>query len=219
MTSARPSAAFTLVEVLVALTILGLITVSVSGGIRFAIRAWDVNTQQAAAAHEVVAVRRLLIRLVRKTVPPEPVRSRLTQGWTGDARGMSFAAHAPPALGHGTLRVRLHARKDGQLTLTWSTDRPPDTPGTPVRRASQPHKRSLLSGLQSARFRYFGQRGDDQPSWHHSWDAVDGLPSLVAIKLVFPAADPRGWPPLLVHPRAQLRAVPPVSDIIQGEPL
>ncbi|MDH3594369.1 MAG: prepilin-type N-terminal cleavage/methylation domain-containing protein, partial [Rhodospirillales bacterium] len=72
MTGTRPgrprSGGFTLVELLVALTLLGLIFVALFGGLRFGTRTWETGNQRSEAFAEVEVMQSLLRRQLAQAV-------------------------------------------------------------------------------------------------------------------------------------------------------
>ena len=60
----RRTLGFTLVELLVAITLLGLIAVALSGALRFGARVWDVGTERGAQSSRVEAAQNFLRRRI-----------------------------------------------------------------------------------------------------------------------------------------------------------
>ena len=97
-----PWAGFTLLEVLVALALLGFILVALAGGVRFGVRAWQAEERRGAGAAELEAVHGLLRRMVA-TAQPLPLAGLGPPGTTlffdGRPNEMSFVSDLPDAIG------------------------------------------------------------------------------------------------------------------------
>ena len=203
MTRTEASGGFTLVEVLVALTLLGLISVALVTGLRFGARAWERGDTRLTAVHEVAAVRAFLARSLAQGLPGEGARQRLHAGWDGAPARLAFTTPGPHALDPaGAVRLTLAAEPgpDGRrLVVSWGADRPRPRTGAAVPETRGPG-RILLRGLSRVRFRYYGADGDAPPRWRDTWSA-DRTPWLVAIEIAFAAADRPPWPTLVVAPR------------------
>ena len=61
-TRSRSTAGFTLVELLVAMTLIGLISVALFGGLRFGARAWEAGNERAESFSQLEVVQSLLRR-------------------------------------------------------------------------------------------------------------------------------------------------------------
>ena len=69
--SARGGASgFTLVELLVALTLFGVISVVIMGGLRFGTRVWETGNDRAEVLAEVDAVQGILRRYMAQAIVP-----------------------------------------------------------------------------------------------------------------------------------------------------
>jgi general secretion pathway protein J len=213
--SRRPNeAGFTLVELLVALTLLGLISVVLFGGLRFGTRAWEASSVQAERLAKVQAVQGLLRRRIAQALPPGPEGTRVAgpeEGravFSGDSDALQFLAVVPSRAGVGGIYAfDLTVIDDGEgarLELTWRLHRADDDEAArdEIPAAGLGGRRILIDGLARAQFRYFGAMGPGQAAdWGDSWDAGAGLPGLIAIEAEFPEGDGRAWPVLRVAPK------------------
>jgi general secretion pathway protein J len=201
---------FTLVELLVALTLLGLISVVLFGGLRFGTRAWEAGDRRAAQLTQVQAVQALLRRRIAQARPPELEDAAAVEERTvfaGESDTLQFFATVPSRAGVGGIYAfDLAAIEDDsgvRLELTWRLHRaedetePGDTP-----EAGLGGRRVLIDGLERAQFRYFGAPEPGQTAdWRDNWPANAGLPELVAIEAEFAQGGGRAWPILQVAPK------------------
>jgi len=223
MIRGRREAGFTLLEILVAMTVLGLLTGLLSTGLNFGTRIWEREKGQLDVATELQLVqdvlRRLLTQALPLSQPPERGKSQ-EPVFVGKEDSVEFLG-PPPAqlLAGGIYAYRLVARNEADgvsLVLDWRL-RPPQGGTARVRvtnaqlegqeRLSSAHEVVLLRGLNSAEFSFFGaaQEGSSS-SWHNNWQNATKSPQLVRLKVGFRPGDVRTWPDLLVAPRIMLES-------------
>jgi general secretion pathway protein J len=81
-----------------------------------------------------------------------------------------------------------------QLDLTGEADTAP-----------QAEERVLIEAVERLEIAYFGGGLTAQePGWWQQWQQQRSLPTLVRLRLAFPAGDARAWPELLVAPMVDL---------------
>lgn len=184
---------FTLVEVLVALTLLGLIGVMLSDGLRFGARAWERTRDSSASLSDIAATQNFLRRRLEG-----PTREA---GFGGETGWMTVEALWMADLGAGAFNrlVLAHypdATPSGALVLSWEPAEEDGGEPDPTLSGS----RVLLDGVQAFAIRYFGALPPDEtPRWHAAWPTDAGRPALVRVDLRF--FDPRRqWPPLVAAP-------------------
>jgi len=190
-------AGFTLLEVLVALVVLGFVTAGLTQGTRFGLRALDRQAARAATAGELEAVDRLLRRLVAAMDPGSAREPPVVEG-TGDAlRMVTDLGAAAAALGSGAAEVRL-AAEAGRLTLRWT----PARHVTPLGPPPPPRRAVLLEGVAGLEIAYWGPPDEEggPPGWQGAWDRAS-LPALVRFRLVFPPGAARRWPDIVAATR------------------
>lgn len=211
MTGARPggqeSGGFTLVELLVAMTLLGLIFVALFGGLRFGTRTWEVGNERSEAFAEVEVMQSLLRRQLAQAV-----MLRVPKGaeavFVGEEDRLGFAAPGPSQTGVGGLYLyevfTEPSDENRRLVLRWQMHRPDlEFPLD----GEESKRRVLLENVESLRFSYFGdpeKKKDVQ--WNEGWSDVDVLPKLVSIQVALPTGDGRYWPDLVVAPRSTASA-------------
>jgi general secretion pathway protein J len=210
MTSARP-AGFTLVELLIGLTLLGFLSVLMLTGFEVTTGAWRRVDARGTAGRTWQGAQDLL-------------RDRLSQAYpavlTDDSGGHSidfagggdaieFLAPLPERYGaRAFVRYRLHF-DGGALRLAWSMvgQRDPD--------ADQPAEAVVLDGLSGMSISYFGvDDPGDPPHWQDSWNGRTGLPPLIRIHMSPGSGEAPAWPDLEIAPlvSADARCVFDASD-------
>ena len=192
MTVPRDDAGFTLLEVLVALTVIGFLLVGLSQGLRFGLLAWDRQSQVVATRSELDAVDRLFRRLVEQL---EPGTQREPSRFLGTARGFEATTDLGPAAGALGVReadIRLSVEA-GRLLLRWR----PHLHATRFAAPPPLTETELLRGVAALEIAYWS--AGNPPAWRSEWREA-ALPALVRLRLRFPPDDRRRWPDIVVAP-------------------
>jgi general secretion pathway protein J len=196
------AAGFTLVELLVAVTLVAVLTVALFGGLRFATRSTDAvsrridHTAQLALAYEFMERELSDAQALPASsgAPDSPV------DFDGEPDGLSFVALPPGELGLGGFHW-LHLALDGtgpsqRLSVSWDAlARGPEA--API---SAPLPSILLDGVKSVAFAYFGVQDPNRPlAWADRWTERRALPQLIRMRVTL--ADGTRAPDLVVAPR------------------
>lgn len=195
-------AGFSLVELLIALALLGVIAAFLAAGIadaRRALSAVDRRGAQAAVA-PVQAVLRRLIKEARPRPedphPPDPKRA-----FVGEPDRLSFVSSFVPQGQYGGLRryeIGLDAAGSGSGRLVMKHRLALDA-AVPMQLDGG--STALLDGVEALRVRYFGPLDQDAaPAWHDSWRHPVNLPLLVSVEVTFAQGDRRQWITLVAGP-------------------
>jgi general secretion pathway protein J len=194
---------FTLLEILVAITLLGLLMVALLGGVRLGVRAWETSGTRLDENSRLGTVQDFLRELLTQARSPEASSETTPQSppaFQGQQDRLSFVTMMPEHLGVGPERMILGLTKVGDgsdLSLEWW---PADLGDSPRGVADALHSRVLVAHVAELRFDYFGQVDPKQPPiWSEAWSAPS-LPLLVRVQLRFPDHDTRSWPDLIVRP-------------------
>ena len=223
MIRGRREAGFTLLEILVAMTVLGVLTGLLSTGLNFGTRIWEREKGQLDVATELQLVQDVLRRLLTQALPlSQPSEGGKSQEpvFVGNEESVEFLG-PPPAqlLVGGIYAYRLVARTEAdgvRLVLDWRL-RPPQGGTARVRvtnaelegqdQLSTEHEVVLLKGLSSAEFSFYGAAEEgSSSSWRNTWRNSTKSPQLVRLKVSFRPGDPRTWPDLVVAPRVMLES-------------
>jgi len=196
------AAGFTLLELMVTLTLLSLLSLLLFGGLRLGARAWDHSEARGAGMDELHVVQNLLRREIEQAYPyyvtTDPVHP--TVDFSGTASEIDLLAPAPQAMAApGRARIAVTALRDGSLAMRARSEL------SDSRRDGW--SETLLSGLAGVRFSYFGT--DDPriaPTWRDHWTGAKTLPRLVRIDVRFAKGDGRMWPDFIVAPRIEADA-------------
>jgi len=200
----RRQAGFTLVEMLIALTLLGLVFVMIFGGLRFGTRSWDAVIGETRERDRTVATQAFLRARLGEFSRPAPSRSgrsAVAGDISGEEDRLEFSAPWLAALSVGglyTFSLRLdETEQGGRLILAW---RPVGEDSADDDLGETTGERVLLDGIERLGFAYYGAlETGGEPDWVRGWPKDAPAPKLVSIDIDF--RDPgRTWPPFVVHP-------------------
>lgn len=206
---------FTLLEVLVALTLFGVIATLLLNGVRLGARVWESVRARSSAAEQQRAAHAFLRRELEQAQPVyEPAeRGGRRIGFIGTEDMLRFVAPFPDYLQQGGLyRFTLQVREREGLKRLVAAVEP--YPGSDRERSGgeEPDNIPLYDDVERVEFAYFGeQRGTDGAGWHANWIDGDRLPRLVRIGIRTREAG--GGLDLLIAPKADAADVP----LVPGE--
>ena len=192
---------FTLLEVLVALVVLGLVLAGIAGGVQFGQRAADMQARSIASHADMGAVDRLLRHLVAAMDPGtvnEPPRI------SGGPSALGFTTElgaAAAGLEQGEADVGIGVDAEHRLVLRWV----PALHAVRFGPAPPPRTSVLLDGVARVEFAYWARGEGGAGQWLASWTQT-GIPPLVRIRLHMVAEPRRTWPDIIAP---TLRIQPP----------
>ncbi len=206
---------FTLLELLVALTVLSLVALVMLGGLKFGARVWDREESMSDQSDSIATAQNLIRRQLAVTYPEwqNNDRDKPHVAFDGEPRSISFLAPPPAQLGPGTnLHYSLETSPNDTLDVVW---RASDNGAGSARS-------TLLHDVASVEFAYYGpQLGAAVSKWSDRWSDRARLPDLIRLRVVFPPGDRRVWPELVVHPdiSVDVRCIyEPITRTCRGRP-
>lgn len=206
--TARPEGGFTLLELLVAMTLLALLMAMLAGGIRIGNRAWQASETWADSSDRMSVVEDFLRAALSQT-QPVVLRAGLEKRvvvFAGTPTSLDFVAPLPGSLaaaGRSLITLSAGSAVGGErLSARW---RPYDTAEPAAAGTTAPAPTVLVDRAGAVDFAYFGALGTETPQWHDTWRGADHLPYLVRIRFRSVGPARRNWPDLVVA----LRMVPP----------
>ena len=178
---------FTLLEMTVALVVLGLVVLGAAQGVRFGIAGWTVQSRHIAATAELDGVDRVLRGLFHG------IDVAAIEQVQGTADQFAFVGRLPDAL-PGVLRVAdmsLALTGDHRLVLRWR----PHRHAVPLAAPPLSTETELIGGVKSVTFSY--QTGSAS-GWQTSISSA--IPTLIKVHIVGVKGDPRQWPDIVAAP-------------------
>lgn len=210
-------AGFTLLEVLVAVTVFALMATALYSSFRLGVRSWQAGVREGAAAEDIRVVQQFLGRYLGDAVP---VVVSDGDGWRNHFEGapeaMYFVTEMPAHLGFGGLyEVWLGLTADGDAGRLVVERRlfHPELAAEPGAGALD---RSILAeGLESVTIDYYGPGEEGgEAGWHRTWTRQVRLPDLVRLR-VRTEGDGR-WPALVIPLRLHVPRSISSGDAAQG---
>ena len=200
---------FTLLELLVAITLLGLLMAALFGGLRLGTRVWETADARLEASVRLQIVQdfiwqRLAETLPLETVPPELADIGVSEPlFLGTVEAVRFAGLLPENLGAGVYLMELalaesgYAEGTGDLVLRWRPFESSDQTAEEI----EPQERVLIENIKALELSYFGTIDSAQPpDWWQAGEGHPELPRLIRLRVRFAENDERRWPELIVRP-------------------
>lgn len=198
---------FTLLELVIGMTLLGFILALLFGGFRLAANTWDAVETRIERTNDEQLARALVRRLLAQM---QPVRWKkavnLPIAFMGERGGLRALAPLTGQAGAGGLRLIELVREGEEATATGKGLTRLVLRQAPVRYDVEDFASGLneaksylvLGNLDAVEFSYFGpdKRGE-QPRWQDVWTNPEQLPQLVRLRLKSLEA---GWSDLVVAP-------------------
>ena len=195
---------FTLLELLISITLLGLLFAAVTGGLRFGAAAWQRSAEGLRSATELQTAQALLRRQVEQAWPLRPFtdRKKAFVAFDGTATDMRFLGPAPAAaLSDGVYEYGISTTGgtgDRSLVFGWKLFAFGSNTLAPL---AAGRTEVLMRGIADMDIAYFGRRdANAAPNWLPDWHDRSELPLLIRFRVRFPPGDGRNWPDLLVAP-------------------
>ena len=184
-------AGFTLLEIIVALVVLGVLLVTLSQGVHFGFAAWGRQDQTLRTGETLQAADRTLRQLIEQVYPG-------TERDAAKLRGRAHAAAFTSSLPIGRdgepseADISLTVDHDGRLVLSWL----PHVHAQLLQAAPAPHVSVLLEHVAGLQLSYWS---DSAGQWSREWNQPT-LPDLIRIGIEFPAHDKRRWTDIVEAP-------------------
>jgi len=194
----RRDAGFTLVEMLVALTLLALAAGMMFEGLGSGQRLWAGEAARTARGESVEAAQAALRARIEQLRPVTRFAgSAIYADVDGSDRRLAFTA--PPADAQRPAAARrylLTLGEQGDLVLGSATQ-------VDAGDSADYTDQVLLRDVGGLDISYYGPDPTGRaPQWRSDWTQRATPPQLVKIKLAFRSGDRRVWPELIVHPAA-----------------
>jgi general secretion pathway protein J len=182
---------FTLLEILIALTVLGFLFVGLTQGVHFGLLAWATEARLTAGNDDFNVLDNTLRHLIEVADPGDDIDAA---PFSANRERLDCITLLPNAYG-GTLGRRIQATLlvdvDHRLMLHWQ----PAARATRLRGLPEPTDTELLRGVSRIELAFWRPGG----AWVSTWRSPD-LPTLVRVSLHFLPGDRRRWPDIVAAP-------------------
>lgn len=207
-----PRAGFTLLELLIAITLLGLLMAALFAGLQLGARAWERGEERLDQSARLQVVQGFLRDRLTQSYPLDVVedgsrRRHLT--FEGTSEALRFVTLMPEHLGTGFAEfvLAIGDQDDARhLIVRW---RPFEvSEPVPATADAEPQVKVLLEQIETLQLSYYGAPSRELPAtWYEQWREASVMPDLVRLRISFPPGDRRAWPDLIVRPMTD--ATPP----------
>lgn len=192
------SRGFTLVELIIALTVLSLLSLALYGTVSLGARTASIGERKSEQARRYRIATDLIVRQLRSAAPLHVVDEEEEQAqpyFVGESERVSFVTAVPQSPNSSGLAIVDYWYEDGVLMMS-------EIPyfaafAGDLFDSSLDHlvyETELLYDIKSVRFEY--RRSDfDTDTWTDNWDAVDeeALPAAVSISIEPDGPDGTSW--------------------------
>ena len=190
------SAGFTLLELLVSLTLLSLLFLLVASGIQFGTKAW--RETELSDTSEVLGVQYTLRRLLSEARPimiegDEPNKQRVL--FMGTENSIRFVSPMPPYVGAGGFYEIAIYLAGNRVEMSWNLFHRGDASSE-----SAEQRITLINGVSQIHFAYFGLRETKESAkWYNDWQDLQYTPDLIRMRVDLSNGS-RPWPDLVAAP-------------------
>ena len=198
----RAQAGFTLVELVVAITLLAVMMMLLYSGLAFAMRSWDAADVVGTRITDQRIGINFLRRELSETFPMRWKEPTMVQfAFEGKSSSVRFVSSRPAGLQAGGLSLvglSMEEDRDRRRSLVMRRAMPDDEAKDfgPLER-SEEKPTVIVSGLGDLHFSYFGAANDfTEPAWTDEWPHKGRMPLMVRMRATL--ADGSPLPELVV---------------------
>lgn len=193
---------FTLLELLIGMTLVGFILVLLFAGLRLGTQSWEVGERRMVTTSRQAVVIDFVRRAFEQTYP---LRWRIDGeeqlAFAGEAESVRFVGSISMhsgVLGHHLVALDLVEGEIGRdLVIRWQLPDPRE-PGFEFPEAE--NQKVLIKAIKSMNLAYFGSQTDlEEPAWHDQWLQQKSPPELVRFQLVMENGET--WPYIVATTR------------------
>ncbi len=210
---------FTLIEMLIAMTLLGIMVVLLFSSLRIAAESWEAGESKMAAVNQKAVVYQFFKRHLTSIRPvsvldyddnAEPGAGQPV--FEGLAHDLQFVAALPASSARKGLQqfnINLDPVQPDRLVVRLTPYRQTESAQITDQTVDPPVV--LLENIATLKFSYFGNGGaDGEPGWQEVWANSEELPRLIKISIAL--NDGSYWPEMVVAPR--ITGNPPIDAVV-----
>lgn len=199
MAAARGVRGFTLMEMMIAMALVGMALTIAFSALRFASRSWERTDALGSELDQLRIASSVVRRQLNQAQAIRPDEARRDLMFSGGPHSLEFVAPAPVQGGRlsGLYRYRFRFVDEEQGKALW-LDYRPWLPGEDPGWQGELSTSLLVSGLQDGEFAYHADTSSSgEPRWQAVWDKPERLPAMVRMMLQLPERS-TPWPDLVV---------------------
>ena len=199
VSSRRHGGGFTLMEMMIAMVLVGMALTIAFSSLRFAIRSWERTDALESDLEQLRIATSVVRRQLNQVVAIRPVEASRKLQFSGAPHALEFVAAAPVQNGRlaALYRYRLRFSAEERGKALW-LDYRPWHPGEDSGWEGRAESSLLVSGLVRGEFAYFAQTPlREEPLWQPVWDKPERLPVMVRMSLHLKERS-APWPALVV---------------------
>lgn len=188
MSPRRAPGGFTLLETVLALTLLAVMLALLFGGLRAGVRSWEAGSSRGDRADQVLLTSAFVRKELTAAFPwrfKDPLVVKLA--FRGEREALRFVSMRPAEIAGGGLAFVSFSFEPGQggaggRVLMRRVPAAFEATDFSTVDAAEPF--ALLEGVRAARFSYYGAENDAvAPSWNDKWEYTQRLPTHVRIEI------------------------------------
>lgn len=195
---------FTLLELLIGMTLVGFIVALLFAGLNLGTRSWEAGEQRIVSSSQQAVVVDFMRRALERTAPMVwRIGEEEQLAFAGEAESLRFvgtlAMHEGVA-GNHLVGLELAGGETGRdLVMRWRVPDPREPGFAPLEQAEP---KVLLKAIRGIEFAYFGAQTDaEAPAWHDRWLDQKLPPELIRLRLTLENGE--AWPEIVAAPRVR----------------
>jgi len=204
MNPMRRAQGFTLLELLIGMTLVGFILTLLFAGLNLGTRSWEAGEKRMVTTSRQAIVVGFIRHALEQT---DSLHWRVDDedqlAFVGEAESLRFVgsvAMHDGASGNHLIALDLADGEVGRdLVMRWQL---PDSraPGFGLLEEAEP--KVLVRAVREMTFAYFGAEADtEEPTWHDQWLHQKAPPELIRLRLVMENGET--WPEIIAAPRTR----------------
>lgn len=199
MSSTGTQRGFTLVELIVTLSVLALLSALLLGAVQLTGRARSAAEANSDMLGRALQAQGFLRSQLTQLVADRSVDTGGQPGFRGGASYFSFQAPWLTSVGQGAVFVFEVEMQGSDLIVSWRPAGRQVRPGIGSE-VEVTGSRTLARNVASMTLEYFGRPGQGEPArWLSDWSRQRSVPQLVRLSVTFSDGAAGLWPPLVVR--------------------
>lgn len=193
-----PSSGFTLMEMMIAMALIGMAMTIAFSALRVASRSWERTHELAAELDELRVAGNVIRRQLSQVMAIRPDESKRDLLFQGGSQSVEFVAPSPVQDGRLAalyrFRLRFASEEQGKALLL---EYRPYLTGQDQGWQGEVKSSRLVSGLQGGHFSYLTVADTQQENaWRGLWDKPEQLPQMIRLELQL-SGHREPWPALV----------------------